>query len=121
MDRTVAFRNQLIARMPVHLLASVAVALMALGVVSALAERGPGVCMSSAYAAQREAYPGRGAPGQCIADMLAADVTGRLALALHLRGNCQMEHKAAMITTGQKLAWAAPEQAQATCLVTSRS
>jgi len=119
MDAIVAIGDRLTGRTHLHLLAAAAVVLLGLGVVNALAARGAGICLSHAW--ERDATPGRNMQRQCIADVLSADVGGQPRLALHLRGYCQLDRKVAMMTSRQQLARAATEQAQPTCLATSRS
>ena len=117
MDAIVAIGDRLAERTHLHLLAAAAVVLLGLGVVNALAARGAGICLSHAW--ERDATPGRNMQRQCIADVLSADVTRRPGLALHLRGNCQVERRIAMMTSRQQLARAGTEQPL--CLATSRS
>ena len=119
MDAIVAIGDRLAERTHLHLLAAAAVVLLGLGVVNALTARGASICVSHGW--ERDATPGRNMQRQCIADVLSADVGGQPRLALHLRGYCQLDRKVAMMTSRQQLARAATEQAQPTCLATSRS
>ena len=100
-------------------LAPVVVVLLGLGVVNALAARGADICLS--HALERSATPGRNMQRQCIADLLSADIAAKPALALHLRGNCHLDRKVAMMMPRHQLAWAATAQAGPTCRVISRS
>jgi hypothetical protein len=96
------------------LAAAVFLALELWTVSSALGEQGASACPTRVTMSEQGT---RGIEQPCLTERLAADVSGRTPLALHLGGNCQPEHRQTKMAAMYQIAEGALEELWPTCSV----